>query len=144
MIHVKGHILKLCKQQEIGREHFSKGRVSINLTKSMSKYYKKEKITGTFTRIGWTKTILELMIIIHINEWYLRYQLNSKPNAINHNDKMISFEKEVLLITIQCLHEKLENLTRQRKEWFRSSVEDYDRLNVKKTTTRVPKYEESI
>ena len=68
MIHVKGHILKLCKQQEIGREHFSKGRISINLTKSMSKYYKKEKITGIFTRIGWTKTILELMIIIHINE----------------------------------------------------------------------------
>ena len=53
----------------------------------------------------------------------------------------------MLLITIQCLHEKSENLTRQRKEWFRSSVEDYDRLNVKKlrqgfqNTKKVFKYE---
>ena len=96
----------------------------------MNKHYKKEKLTGTFTGIGWTKTIIELMITIHINEWYLQCQLNSKPNTINHNDKIISFEKEALLITIQHLHKTSENLTRQRKEWFRSSVEDYDRLNV--------------
>ena len=36
-----------------------------------------------------------------------------------------------MLITIQHLHEKSENLTRQRKEWFRSSVDKHDRLNVK-------------
>ena len=129
-IHVKGHRLELSKQREIGWEHFRKGKVSINLTKSMNKHYKKEKLTGTFTGIGWTKTIIELMITIHINAWYLQCQLNSKPNTINHNDKIISFEKEALLITIQHLHKTSENLTRQRKEWFRSSVEDYDRLNV--------------
>ena len=71
------------------------------------------------------------MITTHINEWYLRYQLNSKPSAINHNDKMISFEKMALLITIQHLREKSENLSRQRKHWFRSSIEEYDKLNVK-------------
>ena len=41
MIYKKGHIFELCKQQEIGWEHFSKGRVSIDLTKSMRKHYKK-------------------------------------------------------------------------------------------------------
>ena len=75
--------------------------------------------------------MIELMITIHINEWYLRCQLNSKPDAINHNDKMIFFEKEALLIAIQRLHEKSKNLSRQRQDWFRSSVEEYDKLNVK-------------
>ena len=129
--HIIGQRLDLRKQHEIGWEHFSKGRVSINLTKSMSKHYKNEQLTGTFTGIGWTKTLIEFMITTHINEWYLRCQLNSKPSAINHNDKMISFEKEALLITIQHLHEKSENLSRQRKDWFRSSIEAYDKLNVK-------------
>ena len=94
--YVKGQRLELCKQQEIGWEYFSKERVIINLTKSMNKHYKKEKITGTFAVIGWTKSIFEFMITIHINEWYLRFQLNSKPKAINHNNKMISFKKETL------------------------------------------------
>ena len=129
--HITGQRLDLRKQHEIGWEHFSKGRVSINLTNSMSKHYKKEKLTGTFTGIGLTKTMIAFMITTHINEWYLRCQLNSKHSAINHNDKMIFFEKEVLLITIQHLHEKSENLSRQRKHWFRSSIEEYDKLNVK-------------
>ena len=91
--------------------------------------------------------MIEFMITTHINEWYLRCQLNSKPNAINHNDKMISFEKEALLITIQHLHEKSENLSRQRKDWFRSSIEEYDKLNVKQlrqwiqNTKKLFKYE---
>ena len=50
--HIIRQRVDLRKQHEIGWEHFSKGRVSINLTKSMSKHYKKEKITGTFTSIG--------------------------------------------------------------------------------------------
>ena len=57
--HIIGQRLDLRKQHEIGWEHFNKGRVSINLTKSMSKHYKKEKITETFTGIGWTKTMIE-------------------------------------------------------------------------------------
>ena len=145
--HIIGQRVDLRKQHEIGWEHFSKGRVSINLTQSMSKHYKKEKLTGTFTGIRWTKTMIEFMITTHINEWYLRCQLNSKPSAINHNNKMISFEKEALLITIQHLHEKSENLSRQRKDWFRSSIEEYDKLNVKQlrqwiqNTKKLFKYE---
>ena len=44
--HVHRQRLELCKQQKIGWGHFSKGRVSINLTKSMRKHYKKGKLPG--------------------------------------------------------------------------------------------------
>jgi len=61
-----------------------------------------------FSGRGWTKTIIELVLTIHVEEWYLR--CNSLTSPANIKDGNMSFEKRSLLLTIKIFYEKIGSL----------------------------------
>lgn len=63
--------------------------------------------------------MIELMLELRIDEWYLRYSLNTESKTIDYNNKYIPMAKQALLITIKYLHEKSERLSIIVRGWFK-------------------------
>ena len=59
-------------QQKIGWDHFCRRRISKQLSLTMEYYYSKKKELSSFTRRSWSKHIIEFILELHLEEWYLR------------------------------------------------------------------------
>jgi len=96
----------------------------------MNAHYKQKQHISTFTGIGWTKQIINFILLTYIDEWYHRCDSNSNPNQISFQNTFMSLEKRSLLITIEFFYSKAEILPVDLKIWFKSSIEEFKKYPV--------------
>ena len=118
----------ILNQNIIGWQHFYRGRVSKHLTTAMETYYTQHPDNPNFTEKGWIKQMIALMLIIHIEEWYLRFHILTSSENID--DDRLSPEKRSLLLTIQLFCEKIGSLSVSKQKWFNHSEEEYQKKPV--------------
>ena len=70
---------------------FCRGRVSKKLNAAMEEYYSHHPDNPNFTGRGWTKQMIALVFIIHVEEWYLR--CHSLISPVNMDEEKLSPEK---------------------------------------------------
>ena len=68
----------------------------------MKYYYSKQKELSSFTGRSWSTRIIEFILELHIEEWYLR-RMSIKSFLVNFGDKIISLGKRSLIMTIRKL-----------------------------------------
>ena len=99
--HQSPSLLPPTQQDIIGWNHFIRGRISKELTNTMTNFYRTSIQTKQrFTGIGWTKSVVKFMLETHVNEWKYRCELNFQPKSIIHDNQHMSFHKRSLLITV--------------------------------------------
>ena len=111
-------------QRKMGWDTFSRGRISKQFTITMNNHYKKTQRTSIFSRIEWTKQLIQFTLSTHIDEWHHRCESNSNPNKISFQNTFMSLEKRSLLITIEYFYSRAEILPAGRIIWFNSSIEE--------------------
>ena len=122
-------IIPIDSQDKIGWQHFCRGRVSKEFTSAMEKHYSNHPDNPNFTRRGWTKQIIALLLTIHVEEWYFRCERLTSPD--NTDDEKMSPEKRSLLLTIKLFYEKIESLPASKRKRFDHSEEEYRKMSVK-------------
>ena len=127
--------LPLTQQDIIGRNHFIRGRISKELTNTMTTFYQtliqpKQRFTG----IVWTKAVVKSMLERHVYKWKYRCELNFQPKSIIHDNQYMSFHKHSLLITVDHFLSKMEILPFPKQKWFLDSKEEYPKMSVKQLT----------
>ena len=60
------------EQQKIGWDQFCRGRICKQLAVTMKEYYNTQEETSSFTGRGWSKKIIEFILILHLEEFYFR------------------------------------------------------------------------
>ena len=84
---------------------------------TMKTYYTTTKMKHQrFIRTGWAKTIIRFMLENHINDQNHRCNLNFHPKS-SHTlyNELVSFHKEVLLITVEQFFYQEQRASRCKK-----------------------------
>ena len=74
----------------------------------MEQHYTTHRDNPIFTGRRWSKQIIELVLTIHADEWYLRYGTFISPENID--DENMSHEMRSLFLTIKLFYEKIGSL----------------------------------
>ena len=102
-------------QTAICWERFCRGLISKLLTHKISLHYTSDNKPYSFTGMGWSRTLIEFLITLHLEEWYNRCTSNVDQKTIHFKDNVISMEKRVLLFTVEHLYEKATSLPEKRE-----------------------------
>ena len=96
----------------------------------MKECHNTQEKTSSFTGRGWSERIIEFILELHLEEWYLRCA-SIESTLVNFRDQTISLEKRSLIITIQYFYSKIEHLPTEQRKWFEKTVAEFVPLPVK-------------
>ena len=117
----------LALQNDIGWNHFIRGRITSAFRPIVQQYYSSNKLGRTFKGTRWEKQMITSLLNIHIEEWIENCSITHLPSPGIKNSAPVH---STLIALIKQYYKLSTNLPRTKKKWFSRKLSQFEEWKV--------------
>ena len=114
-------------QNDIGWNHFIRGRITSAFRPIVQQYYSSNKLGRTFKGTRWEKQMITSLLNIHIEEWIENCSITHLPSPGIKNSAPVH---STLIALIKQYYKLSTNLPRTKKKWFSRKLSQFEEWKV--------------